>query len=205
MTGYHCSSMKMDLIEKLKLHLSKGITSEPDVVYFMVAIRKLMEQDDSSSHFGSLPFFCDWAVHSKMERAAARKMIKRFDDLYIARETQTAAEYDKTFEGFEQWASGANFKKDLGLFLTKYAFSSDLCSNHDLWRNFLNAYVDVITDCPLEFEIPFKKVRKVIVRRSDGQTSAATNLNLEVAFELRWHVEMLDGSEMSPVAYTFLK
>ena len=142
-----------------------------------------------------------------MDRGTARKMIKRFDDLYIARETQTPAEYHKTFEDFEQWASGANFKKDLCFFLKKYALSSDLCTNHHSWGKFLDAYAEVITDCPLEFEIPFKKVRKVIVRRSDGQSGAAAKLNptIEVAFELRWHVEMLDGEEMSPVAYTFLK
>src|SRR6516225_8445299 len=72
-----------DIIGKLKEQIEAGITTEVQVVYLMAGIRKLIERDEAENDYPLLRFHCDWALHSRMDRAAAQKLLKIFDEAHL--------------------------------------------------------------------------------------------------------------------------
>src|ERR1700688_2050020 len=76
-----------DIIKKLEVLLGAGITTETQVVYLMVAIRKLLEQQQAKKQYEYLTFHCDWALHSKLEGAMAQKVLKLFDAVNLQHRT----------------------------------------------------------------------------------------------------------------------
>ncbi len=64
---------------KLERALARPITSEEQVVYILVELRKLMELNGDSLTFPSLQFHCDWVAHPVMDRAPAKKIVSLFD------------------------------------------------------------------------------------------------------------------------------
>src|SRR5260221_14404807 len=68
-----------DIIWKLTRELDQGITSEVQVVYLLVGVRKLMERDGLKKQYPDLNFHCDWALHSKLEGTTAKAVLRKFD------------------------------------------------------------------------------------------------------------------------------
>jgi hypothetical protein len=71
--------MTPDIIRKLGGELDTGITTEVQVGYLLAGIRKLIERDKIEDQYAGLKFHCDWALHARMDRAAARAILKQFD------------------------------------------------------------------------------------------------------------------------------
>lgn len=59
--------MRNDIEEKLRTELSGEIRNEPQVVYILSRIRKLLEIDKKEREYKILKFFCDWALHAEIE------------------------------------------------------------------------------------------------------------------------------------------
>jgi hypothetical protein len=68
------------LIDKLSKEFEIDITTERQVVYILVETRKLLEQKGQKAHFPVLTFCCDWALHTKLSGAFARKVIGFLND-----------------------------------------------------------------------------------------------------------------------------
>ena len=68
-----------DILFKLREVLSSGIKNEPDALYLMVEVRKLLEQKRAKKTYEYLTFHCDWAVHSSLQGATAQKILGFFD------------------------------------------------------------------------------------------------------------------------------
>ncbi len=45
----------------------------------MVAVRKLLEQQQAKKQYEYLTFHCDWALHGRSEGATAQKILRLFD------------------------------------------------------------------------------------------------------------------------------
>jgi hypothetical protein len=76
-----------DLLQQLGIELAKGITTEVQVVYLMVGIRKILEQRSAKDRYEYLTFYCDWALHSKLEGRMAQRILKLFDSVNIHTKT----------------------------------------------------------------------------------------------------------------------
>ena len=89
--GYYLSEMTSEIIRKLGREIRKGITTEAQVVYLIVGIRKLLEQQRVGMQYEYLKFYCDWALHSKLEGRTAQKILEPFDaaNLRIATRIET--------------------------------------------------------------------------------------------------------------------
>lgn len=57
--------MTEEIIRKLKMEIDRGIRTEPEVMYLLAQIRKLIERDDKTAEYSGLDFHCDWVLHSK--------------------------------------------------------------------------------------------------------------------------------------------
>jgi len=60
--------MTPEIIEKLSKALSEGNLDEYKVVYILSRIRKLLELNQLKNTFKDLNFYCDWALHSEIDR-----------------------------------------------------------------------------------------------------------------------------------------
>lgn len=140
--------MKDDIRSKLATELEQPISSERQVVYILVELRKLLELDERLDGFPTLSLCCDWAVHPRLNRRSAQRIVKYFDDY--------EREYRRQNIGVEQYGLAEMLD-----FVEHRTFRSqliDACaelptglfSDDRLWRSFLLHYLGVVKDCPLE-------------------------------------------------------
>jgi hypothetical protein len=58
------------IIDKLKVELSKDAFNKYELIYFLVLIRKILEEGGEArkKEFKFVYFYCNWALHSKINR-----------------------------------------------------------------------------------------------------------------------------------------
>jgi len=59
----------------------KTSISEERVLYIMVGIRKLLEDEHLCRKYRVLKFYCDWVAHTKLDRVGAGNFLKQIDDI----------------------------------------------------------------------------------------------------------------------------
>jgi len=67
------------IIEKLDRELQEPGGTNWQVVYILVELRKLMERNGDADRYLALNLYCDWAVHTKMDRTGATRIVERFN------------------------------------------------------------------------------------------------------------------------------
>jgi hypothetical protein len=67
------------IIKKLDHELRQEITTERQVVYILAEVRKLLEVTEETDNFKALSFYCSWALHTRMKREGAGRILERFD------------------------------------------------------------------------------------------------------------------------------
>jgi hypothetical protein len=155
--------MREAIIEKLQKHMSIRPSTEADVVYAPVQVRKLMERTKNGSGFPRLVFFCDWVVHGGLDRCEAKNVLIEIDDRL------------KHYDASKPWAIDPDGR--VGAFLSHRAFLAELQAylesqginevwTRDLsvWHTVSELYSEVIRDCPLEVQrknYPFPYVSRL--------------------------------------------
>jgi hypothetical protein len=182
-------TMKPDIITKLQSALAQDMT-EAQVVYILVEIRKLLELENNPKRFRSLQFFCDWALHSRLDRAGALEIIKQFDDIRDAYVNGHKERHEALTTDILDLLNAQRFRTELASFLGEYSLDTSLCDDLDKWASFTDHYGSIIEDVFLEFNpYPIKYVKsvRVVKHRTPGLSG------------LEWQVFLLDGSDV--IAY----
>jgi len=160
--------MRHAIVEKLDSALRKRITSEQQVVYVMVELRKLLELDEIKDRFEALIFHCDWVVHPRLTGKTASKVLDAFNE---------NARHDGSRHPVSGIVGLDNFMSDLTTVLLKYQLPTSLTQNPTQWNAFLRNYGEVVRDCPLlcrdqnkefidEISIEFSKLTRESTRAS---------------------------------------
>jgi hypothetical protein len=64
----------------------------------MVELRKLMDREETTEHYPVLRLFCNWTVHTNLDRSrAAESLMREFDDAV-----------ESVRSGSEAWSAGTN-------------------------------------------------------------------------------------------------
>jgi hypothetical protein len=120
------------------------------LIYILVELRKLLEQQKTLSNFTTLALCCDWAVHPHLDRSPAQEVISYFDgyEKEYRRRGISVAEYN--LAAMLDFLEHKNFRRELiaacqGNGMGSHPFSEDRC-----WRSFILHYTGVIEDCPLK-------------------------------------------------------
>jgi hypothetical protein len=142
------------IIEKLKRELQQEITAERQVVYILAEIRKLLEVTEEADNYFALNFYCSWALHTRMSRDGALRILERFDQAHG--ETVKVLPPDpknlrpETWREIQDTMAYVKFR----LQMEKYLQANDLplgLVHCDLkWTTFLSFYTEVIEECPLQ-------------------------------------------------------
>lgn len=147
--------MKPDVIAKLKEQLKKNIRNEPQIVYILTRIGKILEFENSKEGYPVLNFYRNWSVHTKINDAEPvasilKEFIEKKENRYL-------------FSIHQQFCS------ELITFLKKHDLPN---LNKNRLNNFIFYLGKVISDTPIN--ISFKRqqysisICEPIIKESSG-------------------------------------
>jgi hypothetical protein len=130
--------MKEDIVhQKINRELSNlPIDTEPRVMYLMVEIRKVLEHENDKN--GLLYFYCNWVVHTKMNKAFAKEFFDLISPIINGIDIKACRLIDFS-----------ELRKEMKLFLEKLNLSIDI-TNHYNWELFREKLIDILVDTPIE-------------------------------------------------------
>ena len=193
--------MTSEIIRKLAEQIDGGITTEVQVVYVLAGIRKLIERDQRDQIYPNLKFHCDWALHSRMNRAAARKILLQFDEAHLR--LQGEIELHDLPTGLrreiDRISQMKSFEAELSQFLSDYELPQLTRARNDGWVYFLYLYTKVVEDIPLVAVrdnrpvIHPQNISHVTVHFEEARETLKYEDMEEVLFKVTWTVHDNDG------------
>ena len=190
--------MTPDILYKLTTELNRGITTEVQVVYLLVGIRKLIERDKIEDQYPALKFHCDRALHSSMDRAAAKAVLKEFDAAHtLLRGNVELHDLPAPLKSeIDRISKMRSFQKELSKFLTAYGLPLLTQHRHDGWVHFLHLYTKVIEDIPLVVAIRDsgpKHISHVTVNFEEARETIKHEDGEELLFKVTWTIHDKNG------------
>ena len=187
--------MEPEILRKLGTLLREGINSEPQAVYLMVAIRKLLEQQGAKQQYYYLNFHCNWALHSKLSRDAAQNVLKYFDEANTHLKTgKQLHELPRHLQNeIDNLSKMKHFENELEAFLQANRLPTIDAARSDGWVYFLHFYANVISDCPLVIaaDNAAAGIKSVTVKVELANHA----MNDDMMFKVTW--EVLDKNGLS--------
>lgn len=154
-----------DIRLKLKSELENDEISEVRVVYILSRIRKILEIDGKGANYNILKFYCDWALHSRMDNTKpVNQMIKKMFEV---------ADIDSVLDI-------SNFRKfDLEFkeFLSAYDMQANFYKSSEKLSKFHNILRQIYEDTPLIVKDvkKFKLTLKIVGDRTVNFTKEPIN------------------------------
>jgi hypothetical protein len=201
MLELRCSMSQSVILSKLQRELQLDITTERQVVYILVEIRKAIEQARELAKYFALDFYCSFALHTKMDRAGAKRILERFDKAYpilaqkqklppnLRNEIQQTIKLDK-------------FRREMKAFLTSNDLPLGLVEDSDVWVDFIRLYANVIDECALVLKAGnLQAIDRVSVHLEMATKTLDTEFGEEALFRIRWTSHGKDGLSGSHDVY----
>lgn len=136
---------QIEILEKLNRELGKDIHEECQVIYILSRIRKYLEIKNQKSQYKHLNFYCNWALHSKIDRTEPVADVLR--EFIEGRDDEKFLQFDHLVD-------------DLRKFLKDNKLSEKLFETENFLR-FVNLLVDIYSDTPVKVYSKGKKVIKI--------------------------------------------
>jgi hypothetical protein len=142
--------MRGDIAEKLNRELQEPIRDERQVVYILVEARKLLEQEGVLETFPDFKLCSDWAVHPKLRGPAAQQILAYFNAYEIERRKDDVTLHAFQPKPLQDFLSLKSFRDEMMAGLQTYGVDSAPIVTDEFWQPFVQCYMGVIRDCPLE-------------------------------------------------------
>jgi len=125
--------------------------TEPQVVYLMAQIRKIIEQEQSGEQFDFLLFHCNWVLHPRMDRQFAQAILDKFNQAHIhmVQGIQITNLPPTLRKELDPIFSMDMFRHQLIKFLQSHELPWREFSDIFIWSAFVKLYISVVRDCPL--------------------------------------------------------
>jgi hypothetical protein len=184
--------MKPDIIGKIaKLLEVLPIDDEPRTVYLLAEIRKVLDHEPSlEDELPTLRFYCNWALHTKLEGRAAQRFIAEVSPALMLGETNA-----KEYQSLEQLLTLQSFREELAAFLRRHSIDSSLCDNGDNWEILLRSYSRVVQDSELVVtgNMQASGPRNLSVQSVTIRPASALSLSPRFPYPMDWFVQYADG------------
>lgn len=145
--------MKSEIFEKLNVELSSlPVDSEPRAIYLLVQIRKLLDHAENNS--SPLRFYCNWAVHIRLDHSSAQRMLRKLENM-------TEAQLIK-------FISLRNLRSELGEFLIQHNLPTNLTDIESNWVKFQDSLINILIDVPIQYPVPPSTTYFSFQRRQDS-------------------------------------
>ena len=195
--------MPEEIIRKLTAQLNRGITTEVQVVYLLVGIRKLIERDDQGAQYPKLNFYCDWVLHSELNRSGAEAILRDFDKAHPL--WKSGMNLPRELENKINDISGmGSFEKELTRFLDSYGLPP-IAQNVDDWSHFFHLYTQVIQDIPLMVKSSSpdaaKNISKLVVHCETATKTHNFGAREDLLYRIVWDIFDKTGGSGSYEVY----
>ena len=140
---------KQIIIDKLKLFLNKHsmFSEECEVVYFLVEIRKLIEDD--KKNFRTLYFYCCWIAHSKLTLPPTVEFLRNKFDMFIDfSKTKKQIQHD-LINGQNDFFKLRDLNNELKAFLSAKKLPANILGGN-AWNKFCQLFLDNIMECGID-------------------------------------------------------
>jgi len=188
------------ILKKLTAELNRGIDTEVQVVYLLVGIRKLIERDALEGKYPRLKFHCDWALHSMLDRAEARSILRKFDAAHalLKGEVQLHDLPGTLKNEVHRISQMESFSEELLQFLESYDLPPLTQHRSDGWMHFLYLYTRVIEDIPLVVRQAAtdsnpRHITEVTVHCDLARNPVKLSDGEEMLFRVRWNIVDKNG------------
>lgn len=190
------------ILEKLRCELAQEITTERQVVYVLAEIRKLLELRDEKDTFFALNFHCCWALHTRMDKTGARRILEKFDEAHAAAIAAGGTRPENVPAGL--WSEVLDtmmyvkFAGELEKYLALHNLPAALVQSMARWTQFLSLYTDIIEECPLQLaaqRIGLPHIKAVTVFKIREGFPPAASTREEVMFGAEWQLTCLNPAE----------
>ncbi len=135
-------------MEKLAGHMNKPPATEADVFYALGEIRKVLEHDCERKTSWVLTFFCDWALHTKLEGAGARQILRKLDERLSRFNPAEPGSIDPDGE-VSQILSFDLLRGSLFEFCKRNDLPTAWAEDEFWWRKFVVLYGELVREAPL--------------------------------------------------------
>jgi hypothetical protein len=184
------------IIRKLHQELAEDITTERQVLYILAEIRKAIEQAGELKNYYALDFHCSFALHTKMDRVGAQRILQRFDEAHslLANKQPLPPELRQEIQ---ETIKLDRFRRELKHFLTANDLPTRLFTEPDAWPKFIHHYGNIIDECELAIKgdrAKLKSIDRVTIRLQTATRTLHTPFGSELLFRLRWISHGKDGT-----------
>jgi len=187
---------------QLRELVNKPPANKQDVVYALVEIRKVLEHANQRKALWTLTFFCDWALHTKLDRAGASKILGMLDARLGRFNPAKRDQFDEN--GMIHEILSLNlFRQHLLAFLTQNHLPTVWAEDQFAWNKTLMFYGDQVRDTPLIMarkDYRFKYLRKLIVTACEPDPAIIKANPGQKYWGLRWQFTLNDGRTF-PMGY----
>lgn len=142
--------MQDHIVAKLTAEMSQPIGSERQVVYILVELRKLLELMGTLDKYQTLKLCCDWAVHPKLDRQAAQRIAKLFDEYEAKNRQERIGVQQADMPELSGFLQHDLFRNEMAAACEANQIPAAPVLDDDWWRSFLVHYTEVVKDCPIE-------------------------------------------------------
>jgi hypothetical protein len=186
--------MRNAIIDKLKAHMTECPRTEPDVVYALVQIRKLLEHAHEKDKYAWLNLFCNWGVHPKLDKSKkAINILQILEDGLIRVSFLDMSTFDRDGKAGEVLSFDL-FRSEL----SQFCKTNDLPENwaNECWRELLALYAEIVKDSPLTIQQldTTKKVRQAVLTATDSSERYVEEPRPgKVVLHLDWELTLDNG------------
>jgi hypothetical protein len=184
------------ILRKLKQELHQDITTECQVVYVLVEIRKAIDQAGDLENYRALDFYCSFALHTRMGRVGARRILERFDKAYPLWISEKEVPRDLQNE-IDQTTKLKRFRDEMKAFVTDNGLPTRLFEEPDAWARFIHLYGNIIDECELVLKgdgVKLQFIDRVVVHLEMATRALQTDFGNQVLFRICWTCHGKDGT-----------
>lgn len=151
---------KKNILEKLKVFLQTRAVFEEEceVVYFLIEIRKLIE--DNIKSYKTLYFYCCWVAHSELSYPSVANFLSaKFDGFIDFKNNKIEIQRD-LINGQEDFFKLRDLNDELREFLNAKNLPTNFL-NGNAWHKFCQLFLDNIVECEIDISNVKKKPHKI--------------------------------------------
>jgi hypothetical protein len=143
------SMQRIKILEKLANEIRKDIHDECQVVYILSLIRKILEIDGQETEYKLLNFYCNWVLHSKMNRKSSTNIILNLLGKGVDCQKSGKENVDQIKSNDPEFFKLSSFKQELCRFLKNSDLSTKAVDKR--WPSFRIMLLEIIKESPVTF------------------------------------------------------
>jgi hypothetical protein len=183
--------MQDEIVCKLRDELGRPLLRESQVLYIMAEIRKYIERekDERRWEYPLLEFFCNWALHIRVDRQHNAANIRLFLQAFDFKDGMPLEEYLAS-RFFQDIMHLKVLKEQLQRFLKERDLSYGLVDDHNWWSSFIYLYTSIVSEVSMEYTkgdlLPDEVSELKLFRMEQKGTPQKM---------VRWHIKLKNGKE----------